>query len=97
MGGSYGMKYAAQYSNRFKKDLKRCQKRGYNLSNLKKVIDLLASNGTLPSQYKPYKLSGKYTGCWECHIESDWLLVWIQNDTELILLFTNTGTHADLF
>jgi mRNA interferase YafQ len=33
----------------------------------------------------------------ECHIQSDWLLVWIQNDTELILLLVNTGSHSDLF
>ena len=43
------------------------------------------------------KLSGDYTDCWECHIKSDWLLVWKQNDDELTLLFTNTGTHSDLF
>ena len=25
------------------------------------------------------------------------LLIWSQDDTELILLFTDTGTHSDLF
>lgn len=34
---------------------------------------------------------------WECHIQGDWLLIWSQDDTELILLFTDTGTHSDLF
>ena len=38
-----------------------------------------------------------YANCWECHLQSDWLLVWMQNETELIILFTNTGTHSDLF
>ena len=33
----------------------------------------------------------------KCHLRPDWLLVWKQNDKKLILLFTNTGTHADLF
>ena len=46
---------------------------------------------------KPHKLSGDYVGCWECHIKPDWLLVWEQNDTELVLLMTNTGTHSDIF
>ena len=32
-----------------------------------------------------------------CHISPDWLLVWEQNDTELTLLFLETGTHSDLF
>ena len=28
---------------------------------------------------------------------TDWLLIWDQNDWELELLMTNTGTHSDLF
>ncbi|MDE6549539.1 MAG: type II toxin-antitoxin system YafQ family toxin, partial [Muribaculaceae bacterium] len=32
-----------------------------------------------------------------CHIEPDWLLVWEQNDFELILLLIETGTHSDIF
>lgn len=84
-------------TNRFEKDLKLCKKRNYNLSLLKEVIDLLQERGNLPHKFKPHKLSGNYADCWECHIKSDWLLVWKQNDDELTLLFTNTGTHSDLF
>ena len=91
------MKYSARYSNKFKKDMKRCEKRGYNIKLLRDAISLLSETGTLPAEYRPHKLSGKYEGLWECHIQSDWLLVWDQNDTELILLFTDTGSHADLF
>ena len=36
-------------------------------------------------------------GEWECHIKPDWLLVWEQNDTDLILLMLNTGAHSDIF
>lgn len=54
-------------------------------------------NRSLPMQYHPHKLSGKFEGLWECHIKSDWLLIWQQNDTELVLIMTDTGTHADLF
>ena len=34
---------------------------------------------------------------WECHIESDWLLVWIQENDTMTLLFLDTGTHSDIF
>ena len=61
------------------------------------AIELLRQTGSLPAKYKPHKLSGKYKGCWEYHIQPDWLLVWQQNDKELILLFTNPETHSDLF
>ena len=27
----------------------------------------------------------------------DWLLIWEQRETELILILTDTGTHSDLF
>ncbi len=89
--------YKIYTTNRFEKDLKLCKKRNYDLNLLKDVIDLLQINGKLPIKYKSHKLSGDYIDCWECHIKSDWLLVWKQNDDELTLLFTNTGTHSDLF
>jgi mRNA interferase YafQ len=89
--------YNIQYTNRFKKDYKLCQKRGLDMSLLKTAISILASTGTLPPHYKTHPLKGKFQGAMECHIQSNWLLVWQQNDKELILLFTNTGTHADLF
>ena len=79
--------YILQYSNKFRKDIKRAIKRGYNISLLEGVIELLQKDGKLPEQYKPHKLSGKYAGLYECHIKPDWLLVWDQNDEELILLF----------
>ena len=89
--------YKVKSTNKFDKDVLICKKRGYDMSLLSEVVSILAQTGTLPAKYKPHKLSGKYAGCWECHIRPDWLLVWQQNDKELVLLFTNTGTHSDLF
>lgn len=74
-----------------------CEKRGLNMNLIYVAIELLSQTGKLPKEYKPHKLSGKYLGKWECHIKGDWLLVWEQKEKELILLFTNTGTHADIF
>lgn len=90
-------KYTIDYTGKFSKDLKLCKKRGYDISLFQKVSELLETTGTLPSKYRPHKLSGNYQNLWECHIQPDWLLVWSQNDDELVLLFTGTGTHADLF
>ena len=91
------MKYKIIPSKRFEKDMKRCQKRGYNMQLIKDAILLLAENGTLPSEYKPHQLHGDRKGQWECHIQPDWLLIWEQHDQELILVMLNTGTHSDLF
>lgn len=89
--------YSIRTTNQFEKDLKRCKKRGLKLNLLEDVIQLLTKNGSLPSKYRSHKLSGNYENCWECHIKPDWLLVWKQDDTELVLLLLNTGTHSDLF
>ena len=91
------MKYKIIPSRRFLKDLKRCEKRGYDMAVLKTAIHLLATDGNLPGEYRPHKLTGEYLGCWECHLKPDWLLIWEQNDSELTLLFTGTGSHSDLF
>ena len=89
--------YSIYFTNRFKKDVKRCKKRGYDLSVLTKAIDLLQKTGKLPPQFKTHILKGKYEGLYECHLKPDWLLVWEQNANELTLLFMTTGTHSDLF
>ena len=91
------MAYAVRISNRFKKQFRLCMKRGLDMELINEAMRLLAANGSLPAKYRPHKLSGKLQGVWECHIEPDWLMTWEQNDTELTLLFLQTGTHADLF
>ena len=91
------MKYTLKETNKFKKDVKRCVKRGLPLIGLKKVMALLKVDGQLPPQYRQHKLSGNYDNCWECHIKADWLLVWEEHEDELVLVMTDTGSHADLF
>ncbi len=91
------MKYKIVTTNHFDKDVKRCIRRGLPMEKFKEAILLLEEYGKLPSEYKPHKLYGKYAGRWECHIMPNWLLVWEQNDDELVLIMTNTGTHSDIF
>lgn len=82
------------YTNEFKRGLKRMKKRGKNETRIEKVIDLLLNDKALPAKYKDHALIGKYIGFRECHIESDWLLVYAIYKEKLIL--TATGTHSDL-
>lgn len=84
-------------TNKFEKSLKKCIKRGLDIRKLNAVLKELSEKGALSPKYKPHKLSGKYQGNWECHILPDWLLVWKQEDEELILLLIDTGSHSDLF
>ena len=91
------MKYQIKTSSRFKRDLKRCAKRGLDMQLVYDAMNLLAKDGLLPAEYKPHLLKGDHKGQWECHIEPNWLMTWEQNDNELTLLFLQTGTHADIF
>jgi len=89
--------YIIRTTKTFDSDVKRCKKRGYDMEALRVVMQLLETTGTLPAEYKAHKLLGNFKGHWECHIKPDWLLIWRQNNDELVLLFTNSGTHSDLF
>ena len=91
------MKYRIVQSGRFKRDLKLARKRGYDLSLLGFVVDTIAEGKKLPERYKDHDLSGNYSGCRECHITPDWLLIYEIDGGELILYLTRTGTHSDLF
>lgn len=89
--------YRIRPSTKFQKDLKKVQKRGYDISLLTTVLNILANGESLPSKYKDHNLTGNYKGCRECHITPDWLLIYEILDDELILYLTRTGTHSDLF
>ena len=89
--------YKIRPSTKFQKDLKKVQKRGYDISLLTTVLNILANGESLPPKYKDHNLSGNYKGCREYHITPDWLLIYEILDDELILYLTRTGTHSDLF
>ena len=89
--------YNIVMSNKFQKDLKLILKRRYDLNLLEEIVDTLAKPADLPSKNKAHNLSGNYAGFKECHIASDWLLIYCVDDENNILHLFRTGTHSDLF
>lgn len=82
------------YTRQFEKDIKRMKKRGKNPDKLKIIIRSLVSEPLDPI-HRDHKLIGNWKGRRECHIESDWLLIY---KTELDrIIFERSGTHSDLF
>lgn len=81
-------------STTYKKDLKLCKKRGYDLSLLNAVINTLLIPAPLSPKNRDHQLSGNHAGKRECHILPDWLLIYQIRGNELYLV--RTGTHADL-
>jgi mRNA interferase YafQ len=82
-------------TSQFKKDVKRMEKRGKDFSEFKSLIVLLANTKNMDAKYHDHPLYGQYVGLRECHVESDWLLIYESTAEELILI--RTGNHSDLF
>ena len=89
------MMYTPVYTKQFEKDLKRCKRRGKNLDKFKILARTLLSGKTPDLIHKDHKLVGNYVGRRDCHIESDWVLIYKTSGEQLI--FERTGTHSDLF
>jgi mRNA interferase YafQ len=78
-----------------KRDLRLAHKRGKDITKLEEITDLLQEKKPLPEKHRNHKLSGDYKDHWECHIEPDWLLVYLLSSIAVTLV--RTGTHAELF
>ena len=91
------MKYKIEPTNKFKKDLKLCKSRGYDIELIRTVIKKLSNGEKLEDKYKDNDLKGNWSGYRECHVLPDWLLVYKYNNDDLILILTRTGSHSDLF
>lgn len=89
--------YDIRPTTKFQKDLKQVQKRGYDIRLLTGVIKTLAMGQPLPDRNRDHPLTGDFSGCRECHITPDWLLIYEIDGNELILYLTRTGSHSDLF
>ena len=61
------------------------------------MIDILAKGGVLDRKYSDHQLSGDYSGCSECHIAPDWLLIYKKSEDKLLLVLVRSGSHSDLF
>ena len=83
------------YRNQFKKELKHQEKRGKDLKKFLEVARKLTHEEPLDPKQKNHRLIGNFKGRWECHIEPDWLIIYLKTDEEII--FERTGTHSDLF
>ncbi len=83
------------YTKQFAKDVKKAQKRGKNLDKFKIIAITLLNGDALDELHRDHKLLGNYTGRRECHIESDWLLIY--KTLEDSIIFERMGSHSDLF
>jgi len=82
-------------TNKFEKDYVIVKKRGKDIKKLQDIVNNLLNNKPLSEKNRLHMLSGNWNNHHECHIEPDWLLIFLKTDIAIRLV--RTGTHSDLF
>ena len=85
-----------KFTTAYKKSYKLMKKRGKNLSLLEEVIDTLRQGKALEERLRDHELKGNLKGFRECHIQPDWLLIYLIENDILTLTLVDTGSHSDL-
>ncbi len=85
-----------QPTTQYRKDLKRYRNQPKKLEALKEILKKLESEEPIPDKYYPHPLFGDYKDCMECHIQGDFLLIWFDEETDIIEL-VRLGSHSELF
>jgi mRNA interferase YafQ len=83
------------FTSQFERDIRTSAKRGKDLTKIKAVMFDLICENPLPQKNKDHPLIGNYKNHRECHIEPDWLLIYLYHDNEI--RFVRNGSHADLY
>ena len=85
-----------RYSTQYKKDIKRYANKPDYLIALREIVMLLEEGLPIPLRHRPHRLFGEYKGCMECHVLSDFLLIWMDEENDIVWL-ERIGTHSELF
>lgn len=81
-------------ASKFRRDVKKLERRGYDFTKFKLVVKLLAEGYQLPPEFHDHDLQGQWKPSRECHLAFDIVLVYqIQDNT---VYFQRIGTHADV-
>lgn len=91
------MTYRPEVTNRCKKDLKLAKKQKRPFRKLEAVLKMLCEHEELPPHNRDHALTGNFRGCRECHIEPDWLLIYVINDIDQVIELIRIGSHSELF
>ncbi|MDI6751819.1 MAG: type II toxin-antitoxin system YafQ family toxin [bacterium] len=89
------MKLTIRRTTQFKRDIKRLLRSSKEIEKLLNIVEELAEGRKLRLECHDHLLSGKYKNRRDCHIESDWILIYAIEDDELVLY--RTGSHSQLF
>ena len=85
-----------RFSTQYKKDAKRFRNQPKKMEKVAKILQCLRDEKPIPEIHRPHLLTGNYAGCMECHVEGDFLLIWI-DETKNQIGVLRLGSHSELF
>lgn len=85
-----------RFSTQYKKDAKRFRNQPQKMEKVAEILRKLRDEEPIPEVNRPHMLTGNYAGYMECHIEGDFLLIWI-DETENTIGVLRLGSHSELF
>ena len=90
--------YRSDYTKTFAKAWERYNRAGRrNMRDTAAVMALILSGQLLPAEYCDHALSGDMLGYRELHLGGDYLLIYKIEVGKHRVIFTDLGTHAELF
>ena len=85
-----------RFSSQYKRDAKRFRNQPKKMEKVVEILRMLRDEIPIHSEFSPHMLKGEYKGCMECHVEGDFLLIWI-DETENQIGVLRLGSHSELF
>lgn len=90
--------YRSDYTKTFVKAWERFNKAGRrDMHHTAAIMSLVLSGNPLPPEYNDHALTGDMQSFRELHIGGDYLLVYRVDIKKHLVVFTDLGTHAELF
>lgn len=89
--------YSIRTTAQFRRDVKRCQRQGKDMSLFKLLNETLIAGKTLPEKHRDHALMGNWKGHRDCHITPDWLLIYRIDADEQEIEYVRMGSHTELF
>ena len=87
------------FTRRFERDFRRLKRKlspqTLDYQTLEYVFELLQAGGSLPAAFREHSLGADLAGFKECHLDTDWLLVYRVFRDRVVM--HRTGRHRDLF
>ena len=61
-----------------------------------RIVGFLECGEPIPAEHNPHMLKGQLQGVMECHIGSDFLLLWLDEETNIVNCFVSLYSTSAL-